>query len=97
VNDSTIPIERLAALEAFKELISDPDGRREYAEADDKQAVFDAHTTGADYEQLPEQTREVLEDLDDTELTLLVRLDSAFVEGGLGLPLPSGIRNAMVF
>jgi hypothetical protein len=97
VNDLTIPTERLTALEAFKELISNPDWRREYAEAEDKQAVFNAHTTGADYEQLPEETRMVLEDLDDTELTLLVRLDSAFVDGGLDHPLPSGIRTAMVF
>lgn len=97
MKDFNIPTEQLTALEAFKELISDPTGRRKYAEADDKHGVFDERTTGADYEQLPEETREVLEGLDDAELALLVRLDSAFVEGGLGFPLPSGMKNAMVF
>jgi hypothetical protein len=96
VNDVNIPTEQLIALEAFKGLIGDPEARREYAVADDKQAVFDAHTEGADYEQLPAQTREVLEQLDNSELELLGRIDSAFVDGGLGYPLPSGVESAMV-
>ena len=96
MDDVGIPTEQLTALDAFKEMISDPEGRREYAEAEDKKAVFDSRTSGADYEHLPEETRRVLEDLDYDGLDLLVRIDSAFVDGGLGYPLPSG-KTCMVF
>ena len=95
MDDVGIPTEQLTALDAFKEMISDPEGRREYAEAEDKKAVFDSRTSGADYEHLPEETRRVLEDLDYDGLDLLLRIDSAFVDGGLGYPLPSG--SCMVF
>ena len=97
MNDFAITTKRLKAVEAFKELISDPEGRREYAEAEDKKAVFDERTSGADYHQLPEETRSVLEDLDNDALELLVRIDAAFADGGLGFPLPSGRKTAMVF
>ena len=96
MDDVGIPTEQLTALDAFREMIGDPEGRREYAEAEDKKAVFDSRTTATEYEHLPEGTRRVLEELDYDGLDLLVRIDSAFVDGGLGYPLPSG-KTCMVF
>ena len=102
MNDSSISPAQLTALEAMKELISDPDSREQYAAATseaDKQSVFDAvaSETGADYHELPEGARAVLEALSEPELAHLAELDAGFVEGGMSVPLPSGVRSAMVF
>jgi hypothetical protein len=102
VDDPTLPSEaQLRALEALKVLISDSDGRQQYAEAstpEDKQNVFDGSegAEGANYADLPAGARAVLEAFSEPELAHLSELDAAFVDGSMGIPLPSG-RSAMVF
>jgi hypothetical protein len=82
-------------------LVGDAEGRRQFVAAstsDEKKAVFDARkaVSEADYTKIPDGTLQLLESLSDSELALLSDLDAAFVEGGLGVELPSG-ASAMVF
>lgn len=86
--------EQLIALSALKKLIGDAAGRRAYASASpaEKADVFneslDQPHADADYGALPDQAREILEGLSDSELALLSDIDAAFVAGGLRFDSP---------
>jgi hypothetical protein len=92
----TIEDDQLVALEVFKDLIKDPEGRRKYVAAvgrDGKQTVYDEHKNQldderlqtADYTRITDPARELLERLSDSELALLSDLDDAFVTAGLAV------------
>jgi malate synthase len=83
---------QLRALEVFKDLIKDAEGRQEWiaAERGQKEQVFNAHRTealaDADYQALPEPVRTLLETLSDSELALLSDIDATFVSSGVTVP-----------
>ncbi|HEY7620502.1 MAG TPA: hypothetical protein VH834_12055 [Solirubrobacteraceae bacterium] len=92
----SIADDQLVALEVFKDLIKDAEGRREYVNADGpdgKQEVYDRHRNQldderlqtADYSRIEDPARTLLERLSDSELALLSDLDAAFVEAGLSV------------
>jgi hypothetical protein len=82
---------QLKALEVFKDLIKDAEGRREWVTARrrDKVQVFNSRRTDdladADYQALPEEVRRLLETLSDSELALLSDIDATFVSAGLSV------------
>jgi hypothetical protein len=85
------------ALEVFKLLIADAEGRRDYTTADGteaKEEVFNrrrdreedeerSDLRDANYRDIAEPALSLLESLSDSELALLSDLDAAFVEAGL--------------
>lgn len=82
--------EQLKALEVFKRIIDDADGRQAWVTASPgkKEQVFNrrrgrGELKDADYQQLPEQVRRLLETLSDSELALLSDIDATFVDAGL--------------
>jgi hypothetical protein len=82
--------DQLKALEVFKVLIKDDQGRQDFIAAppDQKADVVNGRRgTGelsdADYTQLPDEVRRLLENLSDDELALLSRIDATFVDAGL--------------
>jgi hypothetical protein len=85
--------EQIKALEGFKNVIRSAAGRRDFATAHNKEAVFNRRRKepAADYQQIPEKVRALLESLSDSELALLADLDDAFVRAGLSVeanPVP---------
>jgi hypothetical protein len=91
-------IDALRALEVFKALIADDEGRRRFAEADDKRSVFEAKRDDPDteeglrrvrYEDIPEASRRALEGLTAEQLEGLSRIDTQFVADGLYVDVPS--------
>jgi hypothetical protein len=89
-----ITVDQGRALEAFREITKTPDGRRAFAEG--KQNAFDAgkkelagHLRDADYNEIPEPVRALLERLSEPELALLSELDATYVDAGLYADVPS--------
>jgi hypothetical protein len=82
---------QLKALEVFKDLIKDADGRQAWVRARrrEKEQVFNDRRTeelaDADYQALPEEVRRLLETLSDSELALLSDIDATFVSAGLSV------------
>jgi hypothetical protein len=83
---------QLKALTVFKSVIKDSDGRQEWLAAPrgEKEPVFNRRRTeelaDANYQELPEPVRNLLETLSDSELALLADIDATFVGSGLTLP-----------
>jgi hypothetical protein len=93
-------IDALRALEVFKALIAHDAGRRRYADADpaDKGSVFDEQRDDPKteeglrrvrYEDIPEDSRAVLESLTAEQLEGLSKIDTQFVADGLYVDVPS--------
>jgi hypothetical protein len=82
---------QLKALEVFKHLIKDAEGRQEWvgARGREKEEVFNSRRTreleDADYQALPAEVRRLLETLSDSELALLSDIDATFVSAGLSV------------
>jgi hypothetical protein len=85
--------EQLKALEVFKALIKDAEGRRAFTTAEttaEKERAFNrkrgrSRLRDAEYNEIPEPARQLLEALSDSELALLADLDHTFVEAGLSV------------
>jgi hypothetical protein len=89
--------EQLKALEVFKALIKDAQGRRAFTTAEttaEKEKVFNRKRRGrlrdADYNAIPDSARQLLEALSDSELALLSDLDDTFVKAGLSVHASPG-------
>jgi hypothetical protein len=83
--------EQLKALEVFKDIIKDAEGRQAWVGAPrrSKEEVFNSRRTGeledADYQTLPVEVRRLLESLSNSELALLSDIDATFVGAGLSV------------
>ena len=97
VSEAEFIIDALRALEVFNALISTDEGRREFVEAQDKQAVFNRqreqsdHRTlqRAEYTDIPPASRRVLEGLSPEQLQALAEVDAQFVADGMWVHVPS--------
>ena len=90
--------EQLKALEVFKALIKDAQGRRAFTTAEttaEKEKVFNrkrgrGRLRDAEYNAIPDPARQLLEALSDSELALLSDLDDTFVKAGLSVHASPG-------
>jgi hypothetical protein len=90
--------EQLKALEVFKAVIKDARGRRAFTTAqtpEEKEEVFNGKRgsgdlSDANYKELPDSARQLLEALSDSELALLSDLDNTFVRAGLRVDASPG-------